>query len=124
MLSLLAIDRLKNRQTIIVLCTSHCLLGFRVGLCFGMHYLLRVLSNFVIILTRKRELVAFLKLSFLCLVTVDVLWLFFMVPWVGLQFVIVVFSDHTHVHTASQYKYVKVPVIKKTIPMGICGLMA
>ena len=31
----------------------------------------------------------------LCL-TVNVLWLFLAVPWVGLQYVIVVFPDHTH----------------------------
>ena len=49
-----------------------------------------------IILTRKKELVALLLLSFGCLVTVNVLWLFLKVPWVGLQFVIVVFADHTH----------------------------
>ena len=29
------------------------------------------------------------------LVTVSVLWLFLMVPWVGLQCTIVVFPDHT-----------------------------
>ena len=28
--------------------------------------------------------------------TVSVLWLFLMVPWVGLQCVILVFPDHTH----------------------------
>ena len=28
--------------------------------------------------------------------TVSVLWIFLTVPWVGLQFVIVVFPDHTH----------------------------
>ena len=27
---------------------------------------------------------------------INVLWLFLTVPWVGLQCVIVVFSDHTH----------------------------
>ena len=42
----------------------------------------------------KRELVALLGLSFWCLVIV--VWLFFAVPWVFLQFVIVVFPDHTH----------------------------
>ena len=47
-------------------------------------------------LMRKRELVALLLLPFGCLVTVNVLWLFLMVLWVGLQFVIVVFPDHTH----------------------------
>ena len=43
---------------------------------------------------RLRELVALLSLSSWCLVIV--VWLFFTVPWVYLQFVIVVFSDHTH----------------------------
>ena len=40
-------------------------------------------------------MVAVLLLSYRCLVTVNVLWLFLMVPWVGLQCVIVVFPDHT-----------------------------
>ena len=30
------------------------------------------------------------------IVTINVLWLFPMVPWAGLQYVIVVFPDHTH----------------------------
>ena len=42
----------------------------------------------------KRELVALLSLSSWCLVMV--VWLFLAVPWVCLRFVIVVFSDHTH----------------------------
>ena len=42
----------------------------------------------------ERELVALLKLSSWCLVIVG--WLFFTEPWVCLQFVIVVFPDHTH----------------------------
>ena len=45
---------------------------------------------------RKRELAALLKLSFLCLVSVNVLLLFLTVPRVGLQCVIVVFPDQTH----------------------------
>ena len=48
--------------------------------------LLYILSSFAIILTRKRELVALLLLSFGCLVVVNVLWLFLTVPLVGLQF--------------------------------------
>ena len=55
-----------------------------------------VLSGFAIILMGKRELFAFLCLSFWFLVTVIVLWLFLMVPRVGLQCVSVVFHDHTH----------------------------
>ena len=58
--------------------------------------LLYALSSFAITLMRKRQLVALLLLSFGCLVTVNVLWLFLAVPWVGLQFVIVVLPDHTH----------------------------
>ena len=41
-------------------------------------------------------MVALILLSFGCLVTVNILWLFLTVPWVGLECVIVVFSDHTH----------------------------
>ena len=42
----------------------------------------------------KREQFALLGLSSWCLV--NVVWLFLAVPWVCLQFVIVVFPDHTH----------------------------
>ena len=58
--------------------------------------LLCVHSSFAIILKRKRKLVALLLLSYRCIVTINVLWLFLTVPWVGLQYVIVVFPDHTH----------------------------
>ena len=64
---------------------------------FGLYFwyaLLSDLSSFAIILTRKRELAVMLLLS--CLVNVSVLWLFLTVPWVGLQCVLVVFPDHTH----------------------------
>ena len=37
-----------------------------------------------------------LLLSFRCIVTINVMWLFLMVPWNGLQCVIVIFPDHTH----------------------------
>ena len=40
----------------------------------------------------------FALLSFLCLITVNFLWFFLTVSWAGLQFVIVVFPDHTHLH--------------------------
>ena len=50
---------------------------------------LYVPSSFAIILMGKRELVALLSLSSCCLVIVA--WHFLVVPWVGLQFVIVVF---------------------------------
>ena len=56
-----------------------------------------VLSTFAIhIEQEERERVALFLLSFGCLVSVNVLWLFLTVPWNGLQFVIVVFPVHTH----------------------------
>ena len=56
--------------------------------------LLYVHSSIAIILMGKRELVALLNLSFLCLLMVK--WLFLAVPWGCLRFVIVVFPGHTH----------------------------
>ena len=56
--------------------------------------LLYVHSSIAIILMGKRELIALLNLSSWCLVVV---WrLFLTVPRGCLQFVIVVFPDHTH----------------------------
>ena len=55
--------------------------------------LLYVHSSVEIILMGKRELVALLRLSSWCLLIT--VWLFLVVPWVCLQFVIVVFPDHT-----------------------------
>ena len=40
-------------------------------------------------------LVAFLLLSYGYLVTVNIIWLFLTVPWVGLKCAVVVFPDHT-----------------------------
>ena len=54
------------------------------------------LSVFAVILKRKRKLVALLLLSYKCSVTTNGLWLFLTGPWVGLQCVIMVFPDHTH----------------------------
>ena len=56
--------------------------------------LLYVHSSIAIILMRKRELIALLNLSSWCLVMVE--RLFLAVPRGCLQFVIVVFPDHTH----------------------------
>ena len=56
--------------------------------------LLYVHSIIAIILMGKRELIALLNLSSWCLVMVE--RLFLAVPWDCLQFVIVVFPDHTH----------------------------
>ena len=56
--------------------------------------LLYVHSSIAIILMGKRELIALLNLSYWCLVMVE--RLFLAVPRGCLQFVIVVFPDHTH----------------------------
>ena len=53
-------------------------------------------NTFAIILKRKRKLVALLLMSYRCIITTNVLWLFLTVPWVSLQYVIVVFPDYTH----------------------------
>ena len=58
--------------------------------------LLCVFASFATILKRNRKLVTLLLLSYRCSVTINVLWLFLMVPWVGQQCVIVVVPDHTH----------------------------
>ena len=52
--------------------------------------------SFAIILKMKRKLVVLPLLSYRCIVTINVLWLFLTVPLVGLQYVIVVLPDHTH----------------------------
>ena len=68
-----------------------------MGICICYMFcctLLNVHSSFAIILMGKRELVAWLSLSSWCLMIV--VWLFRAVPWVCLQFAIVVFPDHTH----------------------------
>ena len=52
--------------------------------------------SFAIILKRKRKLDALLLLTYRCIFTTKILWLFLAEPWVGIQCVIVVFPDHTH----------------------------
>ena len=71
------------------------------------------------ILKKKRKLVALLLFSYRCNVTIHVLWLLLTVPWIGLQYVIVVFPDHTHflyfkfidmsdkTNKVSQFKYIQ-----------------
>ena len=74
-----------------VYCYSHC------GVCNCSMFcctLLYVHSSIAIILMGKRELIALLNLSSWCLVMVG--RLFLAVPRGCLQFVIVVFPDHTH----------------------------
>ena len=75
----------------------HFLLFVEV-LCLSLfcYALLCVHFSFAIILKRKRKLVSLLLLSYRCIVLINVMWLFLTVPRVGLQYVIVVFPDHTH----------------------------
>ena len=53
-------------------------------------------SSFAIILIGKRERELFDLLSFISWCLVIAVWLFLAVPCVCLQFVIMVFPDHTH----------------------------
>ena len=66
-------------------------------------------SSIAIILMGKRELIALLNLSSWCLVMVE--RLFFPVPRGCLQFVIVVFPDHTHLlfFIPMLYSYLEIP---------------
>ena len=67
-------------------------------LCWSLFWyeLLCVLSSFAIFLSRKRELVALLLMSFARLIALNSLRLFLAVPWVGLKCVVVVSPDNTH----------------------------
>ena len=65
-------------------------------MCLFCYVLLCVHYSSEIILKRARKLIALLLLSYRCIVTINVLWLFLTWPWIGLQYVIVVFPDHTH----------------------------
>ena len=73
-------------------------------LCLSLfcYALLCVHSSFAIILKRKRKLVALLVLSYRCIVTINALWLFLTLPWVGLQCVIVVFPDRKYLPRRSE----------------------
>ena len=88
-------------KAMVLLLLIYCLMYFPLfvgALCLYLfcYALLCVHSSLAIILKRKRKLVALLLLSYRCIVTINVLWLFLTEPWVGLQCVIVVFPDHTH----------------------------
>ena len=61
----------------------------------------------------KRELVVVLSLSSWYLVFV--VWLFLAVPWVCLQFVIVVFPDHTHLLFLVTIYYKLIVLLEKNV---------
>ena len=66
----------------------------------------------------KRELVALLSLSFWCLMIV--VWFFLAVSWVCLQFVNVVFPDHTHYFVERMNKNTPVQVNKTFLIIADC----
>ena len=63
-------------------------------LVFVLVYFMSFLDLQLFLQVRESWLIWFY--CFECLVTINVPWLFLTVPWVGLQRVIVVFPDHTH----------------------------
>ena len=65
-----------------------------MGVCNCSVFCCTLHSSIAMILMGKRELIALLNLSSWCLVMVE--QLFLAVPRGSLQFVIVVFPDHTH----------------------------
>ena len=88
-------------KAMVLLLLIYCLMYFPLFagvLCLSLfcYALLCGHSGFAITLKRKRNLVTLLVLSYRCIVTVNILWLFLTVSWVGLQCVIVVFPYHTH----------------------------
>ena len=83
--------------------------------------LLYVHSSNAIILMGKRELVALLILSFWCLVMVE--RLFLAVPGGCLQFVIVIFPDHTHLpfFITGFFSFVVKTLLSLLLGFFICG---
>ena len=79
--------------------------------------LLYVHSSIAIILMGKRELIALLNLSSWCLVMVE--RLFFAGPRGCLQFVIVVFPDHTHLLFLSNALHTSRKTIQVSFPSFI-----
>ena len=77
---------------LVVYCYSKCGICNCSMFCCTLLYVHYIIS---IILMGKRVLVALLSLSSWCLVII--VWLILAVQWVCLQFVIVVFPDHTYI---------------------------
>ena len=70
---------------------------FLVSICI--HVVYKLIADVLVklrVCKRNMAKPVLLLLSFGCLAAVHVPWLFLAVPWVGLQFVIVVFPDHVH----------------------------
>ena len=94
-------------NAVVLLLIVCCLMYFPLFaeiLCFSLfcYALLSVHSSFAIDLKKKRKLDALFLLSYICILPINVLWLFLTVPCIGLQCVIAVFPDHTHLLFASR----------------------
>ena len=74
---------------------------------FLFYALFSVYSSFAIILKKKEELVYLLLLSYICIITVNVLWLFLTAPWVALQCVIT--TRHTRTSILWRFSCVVMP---------------
>ena len=88
-------------KAVVLLLLIYCIMYFPlfVGvLCLSLFCYASLCVNccFAIILKRKGKRVALPLLFYRCIVTIDALWLFLTVQCVDLQYVIVVFPDHTH----------------------------
>ena len=95
-----------------------------VGVCnCSMFYctLLYVHSSIAIILMVKRELIALLNLSSWCLMMVE--RLFLAVPRGCLQFVIVVFPDHTHLLFSICIRKLIVESLDEKQPQPMLGIL-
>ena len=90
-----------HSKVVVLLFLIYCFMFFPFFvevLCSSLfcYALLCVHSSFAINLKRKRKLVDLLLLSSRSIVTINVMWLFLTVLWVGLQYLILVFPDLTH----------------------------
>ena len=89
----MALATVRSKVVVLLLLIDAPIVGFRYCSMFC-SALLCVHSSFAIISIGKKELVTLLCLSFWCLVII--VHFFLTMPQVYLQFVIVVFPDHTH----------------------------
>ena len=103
----LAAVRSKAVVPLLLICCFVCFPLVVGVLCLSLIFcaLLCVLSSFAVILKRTRELYGLLLLSNGCLVTVNDMWLFLKVLWIGLRCVIVVFPDHTQITLTYFFKH-------------------
>ena len=103
-------QKLLHVQAVVLLLLTLFIVTPIVGVCNCSMFwctLLYVRSSIAIILMGKRELIALLNLSSWCLVMVE--RLFLAVPRGCLQFVIVVFPDHTHLLVLRVYQKLSQP---------------